>query len=68
MILFCAREKRQLRRIPVPRHEPFQVVTVPGFLLRTQHVLDFSLRALVAIERNLRADLATGPKQHDREK
>ena len=59
MILFGAGEECQLRRIPIARHEAFQIVAIPRLLLRVQHTLDLTLRAAVVAIRNLRADFTT---------
>src|SRR5215472_8425853 len=47
IVLLCAREKRQLGRIPVTQQEAAEVVTIPGLLLGAKYVFDFRLRVWV---------------------
>src|ERR1700691_2902673 len=58
VMLSRAREERKLRRIPVTRHESFQIVPVPRLLLHAQHMLDAGLRAVVigVVHRGLAAE------------
>src|ERR1700691_5732400 len=52
--LVRAREKSQVRRIPVTSHEGVEIVAVPGVLLCVQHGLDGSLRGRQRISDFLR--------------
>src|SRR5579863_10403163 len=67
VMLFCSREKSEVRRIPVPCHEAFQVVLVPGFLLLMQHALDGSGFGTIFALVDLRIGLMARCNQKPRE-
>ena len=70
VMLLRTREERKLRRIPVARHESLEIMPVPSFLLRVQHVLNNSLRTVLvgAAHRSLAADQrATKEKEEEKE-
>src|ERR1700719_1997268 len=63
VMLLRVRKKRKLGRIPVARHEAFQIVPVPCLLLHAQHTLDSLRVGPIATRLGLSERLTAGCKK-----
>jgi hypothetical protein len=67
-MLLRTRKERQLRRIPVARHESFEITPIPRFLLRAQYLLDGSLRTVFIgrVHRSLATDVRSAKEKEEK--